>query len=60
LQPALVVVQSDELEMLALAREHRVFALDLLGYGSSDRPDVNYSVTLETGILRQFLESQGL
>ena len=46
--------------MLALAREHRVFALDLLGYGSSDRPDVNYSVTLETGILRQFLESQGL
>jgi pimeloyl-ACP methyl ester carboxylesterase len=46
--------------MLALAREHRVFALDLLGYGSSDRPDVNYSVTLETGILRQFLDSQGL
>ncbi len=32
----------------------------MLGYGSSDRPDLNYSVTLETGILRQFLESQGL
>ena len=46
--------------MVALVREHRVFALDLLGYGSSDHPDVNYSVTLETGILRQFLESQGL
>jgi hypothetical protein len=46
--------------MLALAREHRVFALDLLGYGSSERPDVNYSVTLETGILRQFLDSQVL
>ena len=46
--------------MLALVREHRVIALDLLGYGRSDRPDVNYSVTLETGILRQFLESQGL
>ncbi len=46
--------------MLALAREHRVFALDLLGYGNSDRPNVNYSVTLETVILRQFLESQGL
>ena len=46
--------------MVALVREHRVFALDLLGYGSSDHPDVNYSVMLETGILRQFLESQGL
>jgi pimeloyl-ACP methyl ester carboxylesterase len=34
--------------------------LDLLGYANSDRPDVDYSVTLETGILRQFLDSQGL
>jgi len=46
--------------MPALAREHRVYALDLLGYAASDRPDVDYSVTLETGILRQFLDSQGL
>ena len=46
--------------MPGLAKGHRVFALDLLGYGDSDRPDVNYSVTLETGILRQFLDSQGL
>jgi pimeloyl-ACP methyl ester carboxylesterase len=46
--------------MPGLARGHRVIALDLLGYGASDRPDVNYSVTLETGILRQFLDAQGL
>ncbi len=46
--------------MPALARQHRVFALDLLGYDGSARPDVDYSVTLETGILRQFLDSQGL
>ncbi|MFI5110100.1 MAG: alpha/beta fold hydrolase [Terriglobales bacterium] len=46
--------------MPALARDHRVFALDLLGYDGSDRPDVDYSVTLETGILRQFLDSQRL
>jgi pimeloyl-ACP methyl ester carboxylesterase len=46
--------------MPSLARQHRIFALDLLGYGASDRPDVDYSVTLETGILRQFLDSQGL
>ncbi len=44
----------------ALARGHRVYALDLLGYAASDRTDVDYSVTLETGILRQFLDSQGL
>jgi pimeloyl-ACP methyl ester carboxylesterase len=46
--------------MPALAKRHRVYALDLLGYGSSDRPNVDYSVTLETGILRQFLDNQGL
>lgn len=46
--------------MPALARHHRVYALDLLGYGASDRPNVDYSVTLETNILRQFLDSQGL
>jgi pimeloyl-ACP methyl ester carboxylesterase len=46
--------------MPALARDHRVFALDLLGYATSDRPDVDYSVTLETDIMRQFLDSQGL
>jgi len=46
--------------MPALAKNHRVLALDLLGYGASDRPNVDYSVTLETTILRRFLDSQGL
>jgi len=46
--------------MPGLARDHRVFALDLLGYDGSGRPDVDYSVTLETGILQQFLDSHGL
>lgn len=46
--------------MPALAKQHRVFALDLLGYAASDRPNVDYSVTLETDILRQFLDSQSL
>jgi pimeloyl-ACP methyl ester carboxylesterase len=39
---------------------YRVYALDLLGYGRSDRPDVDYSIALETDILRQFLDSQNL
>ena len=46
--------------MPGLARKHRVYALDLLGYGASDRPEVDYSVTLQTGVLRQFLDARGL
>lgn len=39
---------------------YRVYAIDLLGYGRSDQPDVDYSIALETDILRQFLGSQKL
>jgi pimeloyl-ACP methyl ester carboxylesterase len=39
---------------------YRVYALDLLGYGRSDQPDVDYSIALESDILRQFLDSQNL
>jgi pimeloyl-ACP methyl ester carboxylesterase len=39
---------------------YKVYALDLLGYGRSQQPDVDYSIALETGILRQFLDSQKL
>jgi pimeloyl-ACP methyl ester carboxylesterase len=41
-----------------LATHHRIYALDLLGYGSSDRPrDVDYSIALETDVVRDFLDS---
>jgi pimeloyl-ACP methyl ester carboxylesterase len=39
---------------------YRVYAIDLLGYGRSDQPDVDYSIALEADILRQFLDSQSL
>jgi pimeloyl-ACP methyl ester carboxylesterase len=38
----------------------KVYAIDLLGYGRSDKPDADYSIALETDILRQFLDSQKL
>jgi pimeloyl-ACP methyl ester carboxylesterase len=39
---------------------YQVYAIDLLGYGRSEQPDVDYSIALETDILRQFLDSQNL
>lgn len=39
---------------------YRIYALDLLGYGRSDKPDVDYSIALESDIVRQFIDSQHL
>lgn len=33
---------------------YRVFAIDLLGFGSSDKPPLNYSLELWEGLLRDF------
>ncbi len=47
--------------MAGLAKQHfRVYAPDLLGYGRSDKPDVDYSIETEVRILEQFLDSQKL
>ena len=39
---------------------HRVYALDLLGFGRSQRPDVDYSIALQSDVLNQFIDSQRL
>lgn len=39
---------------------YKVYALDLLGYGESARPDVDYSISLEAQMVKAFLDSQGL
>ena len=39
---------------------HRVYALDLLGFGRSQRPDVDYSIALQADILGRFFDSQRL
>jgi pimeloyl-ACP methyl ester carboxylesterase len=38
----------------------RVYGPDLLGFGRSDRPDVDYSIALQADVLLQFFESQNL
>ena len=41
-----------------LARTHRVYALDLLGYGGSDKPrDVEYCVGLQSEAVRGFMDA---
>lgn len=42
------------------AKGFRVYALDLLGYGHSDKPDVDYSISMQSDLLLKFLDSQGL
>jgi pimeloyl-ACP methyl ester carboxylesterase len=44
----------------ALAEGARVYAPDLLGFGTSDRPDVDYSTPLQTDVLRGFMDSEGI
>ncbi|HEV7241232.1 MAG TPA: alpha/beta hydrolase [Thermoanaerobaculia bacterium] len=44
-----------------LMRTHRVYALDLLGYGDSDRPlDGDFSIATEAEIIRGFMDAVGL
>lgn len=39
---------------------HRIYALDLLGFGRSDKPDVDYSIGLQSDLVCQFLDDQKL
>lgn len=42
------------------AEDHRVFALDLLGYGESDRPNVAYDTGMHVDVLGAFLDAVDL
>ncbi len=42
----------------AFTAQGRVYAIDLLGHGSSDHPDVEYRPTLVAQVVRDFLDSQ--
>lgn len=42
----------------SLMRTHRIYALDLLGYGKSDRPrDAAYSIRMHADVLEDFLDA---
>jgi len=45
----------------SLAKHHRVYALDLLGYGDSDKPtNAEYSVATQSEIVRGFMDAMHL
>ena len=44
-----------------LMRHRRVYALDLLGYGNSDRPrDASYTVAMQAEVVRGFMDALGI
>jgi pimeloyl-ACP methyl ester carboxylesterase len=44
--------------MLTFRRQFHVYAIDLLGHGQSERPDIAYSIAQQTEMLHQFLVDQ--
>lgn len=43
-----------------LTRQHRVVAIDFLGYGESDAPDVDYSISTQSSIVLGLLDALGI
>ena len=44
----------------ALAQNHRVYVLDLVGYGCSDKPDIDYSLDDFVSFLHEFMVVLGI
>ena len=45
---------------VAKKTHRRVIAIDLLGFGRSDKPDLDYTPQLHVDVLRKFIEALGL
>ena len=46
--------------MLDTRHQFHVYAIDLLGHGDTDKPDIAYSIEQQSEMLRQFLASQNI
>jgi proline-specific peptidase len=46
-----------ELNIGPLSQHHRVYALDLVGFGYSDKPEVNYTIPYFADFVRHFMDT---
>ena len=46
--------------MLDLRHQFHVYAIDLLGHGDTEKPDIAYSIEQQSEMLRQFLATQNI
>lgn len=53
-------VEDWALNVNALAKNHRVYALDLVGFGRSDKPDIKYNGSLLAKFIKDFMHTQNL
>jgi 4,5:9,10-diseco-3-hydroxy-5,9,17-trioxoandrosta-1(10),2-diene-4-oate hydrolase len=44
----------------ALSQKHRVYAIDLVGFGRSDKPSVDYSLPFFAQFVKDFMEAQNI
>jgi 4,5:9,10-diseco-3-hydroxy-5,9,17-trioxoandrosta-1(10),2-diene-4-oate hydrolase len=42
----------------ALAEKHRIYAIDMVGFGRTDKPPIRYSLPLGVRFVRDFMEAQ--
>jgi pimeloyl-ACP methyl ester carboxylesterase len=58
LHPGLGAVENWELNINTLAKHHRVYAIDMLGFGHTGLPETSYSLTKAAQHVNDFLEAQ--
>jgi pimeloyl-ACP methyl ester carboxylesterase len=46
--------------MLDMRHQYHVYAIDLLGHGDTEKPDIAYSIEQQSEMLRQFLVTQNI
>jgi 4,5:9,10-diseco-3-hydroxy-5,9,17-trioxoandrosta-1(10),2-diene-4-oate hydrolase len=49
-----------EKNIAALAQEHRVFAVDIVGFGRTDKPEVVYTFQLMANFVLEFMNAMGI